>query len=205
MWKSILATALLSLAAVTSAAETIVVSSVISGSPAEAAGLQEEDRLVELAGKKIASQADLQAVLATHKPGDTVPLTVERNGASVDLSLTFGERSDGGVSMGVRLAIMRSPGDDPGEATAGTVQCLAWIEDTYRAEAMIKELGLDFADDYRALLECVQATRSGWQRQTRFDTATTYSRSTARRSTCSRKSENPRSNAANSNSRHRWG
>jgi len=156
MWKSILATALLSLAAVTSAAETIVVSSVISGSPAEAAGLQEEDRLVELAGKKIASQADLQAVLATHKPGDTVPLTVERNGASVDLSLTFGERSDGGVSMGVRLAIMRSPGDDPGEATAGTVQCLAWIEDTYRAEAMIKELGLDFADDYRALLECVQ-------------------------------------------------
>jgi hypothetical protein len=156
MWKSVLTTTLLLLATVTFAGDSIVVSSVISGSPAEAAGLQENDHLVELAGKKITSQVDLQDILAAHKPGDTVPLTVERGGSAVDLSLTFGERPDGGVSIGIHLAIMRSPDGAPGEASEGTVECLTWIEETYRAEAMIKELELEFADDYKALLECVQ-------------------------------------------------
>ena len=156
MVKPAFATALLLLATISVSAETIVIDSVISGSAAEAAGLQADDRLVELDGREIASQGDLQEVLAAHSPGDTVKLIVERAGKPVDLSLTFGERPDGGVSIGVRLAIMRSPGEAAGEPTEGTIECLAWIDKTYRINTMIEELGLDFADDYETILECVQ-------------------------------------------------
>lgn len=155
MVKPALATILLLLATISVVADTIVVDSVISGSPAEVAGLQSDDRFIELDGREIASQSDLQEVLAAHQPGDTVKLIVERAGEPVDLSLTFGERADGGVSIGVRLAIMRSPGGEPGEPTEATLECLAWIDKTYRIDAMIEDLGLDFADDYKALRDCV--------------------------------------------------
>jgi hypothetical protein len=156
MWKPAFATALLLVATISVASETIVVDSVVSGSPAAAAGLQDGDYIIGLAGREIASQEDLQEVMAAHKPGDTVALTVEREGETVDLSLTFGERPDGGVSIGVRLAIMRSPGSPPGERTESTVECLAWIDQTYRIEAMAKELGLDLSEDYKTILECVE-------------------------------------------------
>jgi hypothetical protein len=164
MVKPVFATALLLLASISVAADTIVVDSVISGSPAEAAGLQADDRFIEIDGLEIASQGDLQGVIESHQPGDTVKLIVERAGEPVDLSLTFGERPDGGVSIGVRLAIMRSQGGghgapggggEPGEPTEGTTECLAWIDKTYRIDAMIEDLGLDFADDYKALRDCV--------------------------------------------------
>ncbi len=156
MWKSILVAAVLLLVAIPAVGDTIVVDSVISGSPAEAAGLLDGDHFIRLDGKEIASQNDLQEVIESHQPGDTVPLTVERDGETVDLSLTFGERADGGVSIGVRLAIMRSPGAAPGEPTEGTTECLAWIEETYRIDTMLEDLGLEFSGDYKALLECVQ-------------------------------------------------
>ena len=167
MSRPALLTALLLLATIPVAGDTIVVDSVISGSAAEAAGMQDGDHLVALDGKRIASQRDLQEVIEAHQPGDTVPLTVERDGEPVDLSLTFGERPDGGVSIGVRLAIMRTRGApgahgegghqaDLGEPTEGTIECLAWIKKTYRIDTMIDELALDFADDYAALLQCVQ-------------------------------------------------
>lgn len=155
MVKPALATILLLLATISVVADTIVVDSVISGSPAEVAGLQSDDRFIELDGREIASQSDLQEVLAAHQPGDTVKLTVERAGEPVDLSLTFGERADGGVSIGVRLAIMSGPGGEPGEPTEATLECLTWIDKTYRIDAMIEDLGLDFADDYKALRDCV--------------------------------------------------
>ncbi|MDH3628046.1 MAG: PDZ domain-containing protein [Acidobacteriota bacterium] len=156
MVKPVLAAALLLLATIPVAADTIVVDSVVSGSPAQAAGLQDGDHLIELDDKTIASQDDLQEVIAAHQPGDTVPLAVEREGERVALSLTFGERPDGGVSIGVRLAIMRGAGSADGEPTEATVECLEWIDTTYRIEAMIEDLGLDFADDYASTLECVQ-------------------------------------------------
>jgi outer membrane protein assembly factor BamB len=127
----------------------VTIDSVHPGSPAEAAGLEAGDRVVRLAGREVASYEDLQSVLAAHRPGDTVPLTVERDGKPVELTLTFGERPDGGPSIGVGLAFAADDGEE------GTAACLGWIETTYRFESLAPELGLDLADDYRALRQCV--------------------------------------------------
>ena len=57
----------------------------------------------------------------------------------VELSLTFGEQPDGGVSVGVSLRIAAVSGGEEqsgnitaAEREAGTTKCLAWIEDVYR-------------------------------------------------------------------------
>ncbi len=149
---------------------TIVVQSVHSGSPAAAAGLEADDRLLGLDGQEIATHDDLKRVMAAHRPGDTVPLTVERGGETVELELTFGESPGGGVSIGVSLAIMGpSPGMAPGEGLTRE-ECLVWVDETYRMGAMMRDLGLELADDAKALRAClesnVQAMRSpmptGW-------------------------------------------
>jgi hypothetical protein len=128
---------------------TILVDSVVPDSPADAAGLQAGDYLVALDGRKLETQNDLHAVMEAHQPGDTVPLTVVRDGEAVDLKLTFGEREDGGVSIGVRLEITAAGSGE------GTAECLTWIEETYRLESTIRDLDLELSADYEAMLECV--------------------------------------------------
>jgi S1-C subfamily serine protease len=62
------------------------------GSPAEQAGLQAGDVLVEFAGKPI---ADLQAyayALRDQKPGDVVKIVVERDGKRVTVNAVLQER-----------------------------------------------------------------------------------------------------------------
>ncbi|MEE8524757.1 MAG: PQQ-binding-like beta-propeller repeat protein [Thermoanaerobaculia bacterium] len=129
---------------------TITVDSVRPDSSAAAAGLEVGDRLLQLAGRELVTQEDLQKVLAAHQPGDTVALIVERGGETLDLTLTFGERPGGGVSVGVSLAIGVAGGGE-----AGTAECLAWIEETYHVDSMMRDLNLELAEDYQAIRECV--------------------------------------------------
>ncbi len=134
----------------------ISVHSVDSGSPAATAGLLTGDRLIRLDGQEVTTQQVLEEVMAAHRPGDTVPLTVEREGETVDLQLKFGERPGGGVSIGVKLTIGMDPGvDATAEPGAGTRQCLAWIEQTYRIDTMIRDLDLDLSTEYEAIRSCV--------------------------------------------------
>ena len=134
----------------------IVVRSVHPSSPAEAAGLRSDDRLVQLDGQEIAAHEDLRRVMEAHRPGDTVPLVVERGGEMVELELTFGELPEGGVSIGVSLAVMSAnvPAIPPGEGLTRE-ECPAWIETTYALDAMIRDLGLDLAADAEALRACL--------------------------------------------------
>lgn len=64
---------------------------VASNSPAYAAGLDEDDLIVEFGGEPVASPADLGAGLRRHKPGDRVDLVYrDRRGSSLKTVVTLG-------------------------------------------------------------------------------------------------------------------
>jgi S1-C subfamily serine protease len=72
--------------------EAPVVESVDPGSPAEAAGLRRGDRIVLFAGK---DAADRDIVFADHlKPGTTLPMRIEREGRTRDVSLRIAKRPE---------------------------------------------------------------------------------------------------------------
>ena len=66
------------------------VSSVVSGSPAEKAGLQKGDILVEFDGQKVTSSSDVLIDVRKKSPGDKVTLKVNRNGQDQTLDVTLG-------------------------------------------------------------------------------------------------------------------
>lgn len=77
---------------VTRAGETIV-ASVESGGPADKAGLQANDVITEIDGHAIdANHSLINALIFGHQPGDTVTLTVDRNGSPVTVKVTLGTR-----------------------------------------------------------------------------------------------------------------
>jgi Tol biopolymer transport system component len=74
----------------------VLLSGVRAGSPAEAAGIQRGDLLVELAGAPIRDIHDFMYVLRRAKPGEKATVVVVRDGQRVSLDVTFG------VSQGIR-------------------------------------------------------------------------------------------------------
>jgi serine protease Do len=58
--------------------EGVQVAQVMEGGPAAQAGVQEGDVIIELAGQKVTTLAELKKVLATKKPGEEVSLKVRR-------------------------------------------------------------------------------------------------------------------------------
>ena len=65
------------------------VGAVRPGGAAEAAGLQAGDRILELDGRRVRSLDDLRRALGGHLKGDTVPVTVEREGQRLELQVTL--------------------------------------------------------------------------------------------------------------------
>jgi len=162
MVKATLATALLMFATIAVAHETadpgehgagtFEIQSVNPESPAEAAGMQAGDLLIELDGKELATQEDFAQIMAAHQPGDTVPLIVQREGEMIEMELTFGERPGGGVSVGVAIRIT---GMAPTGGGAGAVNCIEWLDKTYRLDSMFRDMGLELSDALETGLECV--------------------------------------------------
>jgi serine protease Do len=64
--------------------------SIVSGSPAEQAGLQEKDIISQVNGKKIDQTHSLISLLNQHQPGDKVLLTIIRGGKSQKIPITLG-------------------------------------------------------------------------------------------------------------------
>lgn len=63
---------------------------VLSGTPAEAAGLREGDVVTKVNGELVGETASLARRLARYKPGQTVSLTVVRGSETLELSVTLG-------------------------------------------------------------------------------------------------------------------
>ena len=61
------------------------------GGPADRAGIQRGDRLVELDGHQVLDIYDFMYVLRRAKPGETVLAVVERDGKRLPLEVTFGQ------------------------------------------------------------------------------------------------------------------
>jgi 2-alkenal reductase len=73
----------------------VVVSTVEANSPAAKAGLQENDVILALDGNKIDQDHPLSVLLFSRRAGDTVTLTISRDGKEVQIKLTLGVRPPG--------------------------------------------------------------------------------------------------------------
>ncbi|MBA2254616.1 MAG: trypsin-like peptidase domain-containing protein [Chloroflexi bacterium] len=65
---------------------------IVSGSPADRAGLKENDIITSVNGQRIDATDTLDEVLTAFKPGEELVLTVLRDGKTLDLTLTLGTR-----------------------------------------------------------------------------------------------------------------
>jgi S1-C subfamily serine protease len=83
------------------------VQTVTAGGPAEKAGLKAGDVILAVDGTKVGPEGDLSALIAAHKPGDAVTLSVGTRGAAPrDVKVTLGESSAraGGPFLGVEYS-----------------------------------------------------------------------------------------------------
>lgn len=69
----------------------VLVTNVVSGSAAEAAGIQTGDLILAVEGTEVSSTDDLSALINAYNAGDQATLTIQRNGEQMELSVTFGE------------------------------------------------------------------------------------------------------------------
>jgi S1-C subfamily serine protease len=65
---------------------------IVAGSPADKAGIQAGDIITAIGDTKIDTEHPLNAVLAQSAPGDTITLTVIRNGQTQSIEVTLGVR-----------------------------------------------------------------------------------------------------------------
>ena len=69
----------------------VIVSKVVNGTAAKAAGMRDGDVIVSFAGSKVRDLRDLQTVVEQKLPGSTQRLTVVRNGGPLQLRVVVRE------------------------------------------------------------------------------------------------------------------
>ena len=70
----------------------IYLNGVTAGSPAEKAGLKAGDTLLKMAGKPTIDLQSMTEVLRNHKPGDTITVVFQREGAEKSVAVILGVR-----------------------------------------------------------------------------------------------------------------
>jgi S1-C subfamily serine protease len=73
--------------------EGVRVNQVLAGGPADEAGIQRGDIITAISGETVTADS-LQAMVLDQQPGDTLDLTIDRDGESMDLSVTLGTRPE---------------------------------------------------------------------------------------------------------------
>ena len=139
---------------------------VVKGSPADRAGIQSNDIIVEAAGKEIASVAELRLAISQTPPGASVPLIIIRDSNRKKLRVTLGSLDDtlrpgigGLVVPGVTLAPLdgdlRRRFDIPNTVAGLVVTESSGEEQTIRKGVVIVEIngqGVHDEKDARANL-----------------------------------------------------
>jgi putative serine protease PepD len=69
--------------------------SVSPGGPADLAGIKAGDVITAVDGVTVADSGALANAIRSHKPGESVTITVDRNGSSQTLTPTLGKRTNG--------------------------------------------------------------------------------------------------------------
>jgi len=70
----------------------VYINDVMEGSPAKAAGLAAQDRVVAIDGVAVSDFGSLRDAMALMRPDQTISVTLEREGAEQTISVTLGER-----------------------------------------------------------------------------------------------------------------
>jgi putative serine protease PepD len=65
---------------------------IVSGGPADKAGLESGDLVTEVDGEAVSSGEDLRLAVENHKPGEEMTLTVKRDGDTKTITVTLGTR-----------------------------------------------------------------------------------------------------------------
>ena len=71
--------------------EGVVVAEVVSGSPAEEAGIQVADVILQVGGKAVNSPDDLRAAIQQRNVGARLPVRIVREGQRKEITVTLGE------------------------------------------------------------------------------------------------------------------
>jgi membrane-associated protease RseP (regulator of RpoE activity) len=71
--------------------EGAIVASVVAGSPAEKAGIQPGDKLTKILEDSIENSQDAHEAVLKVRPGDEVPISLERDGQAIEIKATAGE------------------------------------------------------------------------------------------------------------------
>jgi len=126
--------------------------SVDDESPADAAGLQEGDVLLEIDGQEIIDQEMLYREIRMHTPGDKVELRIERGGKERDIEVELGEYSQLSIAREFEFKFPElfrvKPGDTPGAVfRAAPSRLLNWIsEDRKYIGVRIQQLNPELAE-----------------------------------------------------------
>jgi len=78
----------------------VVIVSVVEDSPAEKAGMKQDDVVVELEGQPISDWNEFRNRVAMYKPGSEVRIAVIRDGKRKPLTVTLDKRPDGEFAVG---------------------------------------------------------------------------------------------------------
>lgn len=65
-------------------------SAIVSGSPADKAGLKDKDIVIAINGVKVGAAGSISSLVGEYKPGDTVQFTVLRSGEEIAVNVTLG-------------------------------------------------------------------------------------------------------------------
>jgi serine protease Do len=65
--------------------EGVIVTNVLEGSPAEKAGIKQGDLIIKVAGQALESREDYISVISGYTSGDTIPLTINREGKTKEI------------------------------------------------------------------------------------------------------------------------